>query len=316
MLNVVLSAVPGVGNGAVASTAHAIANQGSLFDLNGLVLPVLVIGATWYAVGLARLIRRAGNRRLLAMQGVAFAAGILVVAGSLLGPLDVASDQSFSAHMLQHMLLMLVAAPLFVLAEPFPALLAGLPRDWRVATNKARRKPFVQTAWHRLTHPGVTLVLYGVVLASWHVPRLYDVALRIEWVHAAEHLSFLAVAVLAWWVLLAQPRHHGLDLGRRVLYVFVLMLQGTALSAVYAFSERPWYEVYARSYPLGWSPLQDQQIGGVVMGVMCGIIYAGVAALLFLLWLAGEERAPGTAPRRAAPPMPPALRHVEGGPNA
>lgn len=316
MLNVVLAAVPGVGIGVAPSQAHAIANQGALIDLNGLVLPGLVIGSAWYAAGIVRLLRNSSTRRNLVAQGLAFGAGIIVVGVSLLGPLDAASDESFAAHMFQHMLLMLVAAPLFVLAEPMPTLLAGLPRDWRVTTNRARRKALVRQGWHRITHPGLTLVLYGAVLAGWHVPRLYDLALRSSWVHAAEHLSFLAVATLAWWVLLARPRHHGLDLGRRVLYVFVLMLQGTALSAVYAFSERSWYEVYAHSYPLGWTPLQDQQIGGVVMGVMCGIIYAGVAALLFLLWLAGEERAPGTAPRRAAPPMPPALRRIEGGPNA
>jgi len=316
MLSAVLSAMPGVGIAAAPSPAHAVVNQGALIDLNGLVLPGLVIGSAWYAVGFFRLLRRSPNRRNLVTQAVAFAGGTVVVGVSLLGPLDTASDESFSAHMLQHMLLMLVAAPLFVLAEPMPALLAGLPRDWRVAANRARRNHLARQGWHRITHPGVTLVLYGVGLAGWHVPRLYDLALNREWFHAMEHLSFLAVATLAWWVLLARPRHHGLDMGRRVLYVFVLMLQGTALSAVYAFSERPWYEVYSRSYPLGWTPLQDQQIGGVVMGVMCGVIYAGVAALLFLLWLAGEERPPGAAVRRAAPPMPPALHRAQGGPHA
>jgi cytochrome c oxidase assembly factor CtaG len=208
---------------------------------------------------------------------------------AIVSPLDPAAEVLFSLHMVQHLLLVLVAAPLLVLGAPD---VAGL---WALG-EKGRNR--VGRGWHRLVRrtEGVAggengVALLSVLIAAgtlwvWHVPDLYDTAVRREGVHAAEHLTFLLTALFFWAsVLRLRPRDH-LGNGVRIILVFFMAVQGSVLGALITFAQRPLYESHA-AIPAVWgiAPLADQQLAGLIMWVPPALLYIGVAAYLFVRWL-------------------------------
>jgi cytochrome c oxidase assembly factor CtaG/cytochrome c2 len=174
-----------------------------------------------YAVGVVRLWRRAGGRRGLPAWSVAAAAvGWLALVAGLGPPLALLADLRFAAHMGQHEILMLVAAPLLALGQPLLALLWALPPRARERVGGWVRRPGVRAGWHRLTAPFVVLLLQILVLAIWHLPGPFDLALRHDGLHAFQHLSFFLVAALFWWALV-HGRFGRFGYGAGVLVVFV-----------------------------------------------------------------------------------------------
>lgn len=247
--------------------------------LVGLALGVTVAA---YVVG----VRRAGGRGSLVTAGqqASFAGATGTLAVALLPPLAARAGDGLVAHMVQHVLLLVIAAPLLALASPLPTLLRALPggraaRLWRRVLRSHRRRWF--------TWVSVTLVLSSAVTVAWHAPDLYEAALHHEAVHALEHLSFLATDTAFWWSVGlggARPR------GAAVAVVFVAALPGTALGAALTLASTPWY----RDYP----SLPDQQLAGVVMWGFAGLAYVVAAAVVFGMWLRGVER---DTPARPAP---------------
>jgi putative membrane protein len=249
------------------------------------VVAGLLLAAVWYAAGFLRMHRRAALQRAVGAREVAaFATGMLVLAAALLPPLEAIGDDLFSVHMCQHLLLMLVAAPLLALGAPRVALAWGAPptRLWRLVPSR----------------PAVAFALHGLALWAWHVPMLYEAALANRAIHAAEHASFLATGVLFWWTLF----HRGYGLG--VLYVFGMAVQSTILGALLTFARAPWYTSHLGSTAAwGLTPLEDQQLAGLIMWVPGGLIYLAAALTLFGLWLnagAGPAPGPSTPARRPA----------------
>ena len=168
-----------------------------------LVISALVASAAIYAVGAVRMTRRAGAARPgMRRQALAHGAGLAVLALALLSPLDRVSDALFSAHMVQHELLMLVAAPLIVLGRPAAPLLWTLPRRWRVRTRRAAHRPALVWAWRVLTAPAVALVLHAAARWLWHVPAAFEAALADGAIHSLQHATFFGTAVLFWWTLI------------------------------------------------------------------------------------------------------------------
>jgi cytochrome c oxidase assembly factor CtaG len=212
-------------------------------------------------------------------QGWCFAAALATCAAALLPPLAAQADHSLVAHMVQHVLLLVVAAPLLALGAPLPTLLWALPargRRWasvpwrRALRSHARQWP----AW-----VAGTLLVASVVMVAWHAPALYEAALRHEALHALEHVSFLATATALWW---SVGVGSGRPKGAAVAVVFVAALPGTALGAALTLAGRPWYA--------GYPSLGDQQLAGVVMWGFAGLAYVLMAAVLFGAWLRGLER--------------------------
>jgi len=268
----------------------------------GVVLP-LAIGAWLHARGLRSLWRQAGTGHgIRRWQAWSAAAGWLVLVIALVSPLDALGGALFSAHMAQHELLMAVAAPLLVLGRPLVAILWALPPRWRRAAGRWAGARPVRSAWRALTRPSAAWALHAVAIWAWHAPRLYDAAVVRESVHALQHACFLGTALLFWWSLMHAPaarRRYGVA----VLYLFATAVHTTALGAVLALATHPLYPVYASTAAWGLTPLEDQQLAGLIMWVPGGVVYL-IAALGFMVaWLRRSEArsAPRAMPAGAQP---------------
>jgi putative membrane protein len=259
--------------------------------------PVVLIGlfaaAALYGQGVRRLWRGASPGRGIARwRVIMYATGIATLALALLSPLDAMADDLFSAHMVQHLLLISIAAPLLVLGSPIVALLWALPRPWRQLIRQWwGSRPMTRLAVGVLSAPAAVWILHALALAFWHVPGPYDWAIAHEGVHALEHLSFLATACLFWWIVLPGPGGRRLGYGLGVLYVTAMAVVMGIYGAVLTFAPTPWYQAYAdRTAAWGLTPLADQQLAGVIMWIPTSIVYLGAALWCFAEWLKVEER--------------------------
>jgi putative membrane protein len=255
------------------------------------LVAVVVFGALYWH-GVSIVWKRAGRDHVIhTWQVASFSGGLLTVPLALESPLDGLSAELFAAHMVQHLLLLLVAGPLLVLGAPLVPLLWALPEPSRRVLGAW----FLQAS--RLGRPAIAFALHSLAIWAWHVPMLYDAALSNRGVHVLEHVSFLGTAVLFWWAVL-YGRRVGYSSG--VLYVFGLALQSTVLGALLAFAPAPWYTAHAPT-TLGWgmTPLEDQQVAGLIMWVPGGAIYLAAALGLFATWLNGTSR-PAPEPDREA----------------
>jgi putative membrane protein len=248
----------------------------------------LLVLAWLYGRGTLALWRLAGRGRgVRPWQVVTFGAGLLALAVALVSPLDALSEQLFWAHMVQHLLLIAVAAPLIVLGGPLLPLLWAWPRPVRLAMGRARTRarPLLGLA-HVASHLPVAFGLHSLALWVWHTPRLYEGALHNGPLHATEHLVLLGTGLLFWWAACGGLARAGRGPGAGVLYVFGLAAQCTGLGALIAIASRPWYPVYAATAPAwGLSVMDDQVIAGSIMWVPAGLVYLAYALVLLGAWL-------------------------------
>jgi cytochrome c oxidase assembly factor CtaG/cytochrome c2 len=251
----------------------------------GIVLP-LAVSAGLYVLGARALWRSAGaGRGVRPLPAAAFAVGWLVLALALVSPLHRLGETLFAAHMVQHELLMALAAPLLVLGHPLVPFVWALPRTWRRAVGTWAAAEPVRAGWAALTHPVVAWCLHGIAIWVWHLPSLYQASVEHEAVHAWQHASFLGTALLFWWTAL-RPRAGRLGTPVAVIALFTTALHTSLLGALLAFSARVWYPIYgASTAPWGLTPLQDQQLAGFVMWIPAGLAYAVAALGLLAGWL-------------------------------
>ncbi|HEX8669051.1 MAG TPA: cytochrome c oxidase assembly protein [Allosphingosinicella sp.] len=271
--------------------APALAHEGlqAGWTLDLWVTGPLTLSAVLYTIGFARLWTRSSHGRdSLRRSGLLFAAGWLVLAAAVVSPLHEAGERSFTMHMIEHEILMLPAALLLMASRPGAAMLWGLPTRARAAL--ARIASSGKGLWRFLTDPVIATGLQIVALWGWHVPALFDRALESDGWHIAQHLSFLATALLFWWAM-AHGRAGRGGYGTSAMCLFLTSLVGGALGALMAFSASPWYARYAAMgmTPAGLSPAEDQQLAGLVMWIPGGLFH-GAAALFFLYkWLKASE---------------------------
>ncbi len=269
--------------------AHGLGTPGSA----SLWLPLsLAAVGLLYAWGLYALWRRAGvGRGVPVWRALAYFAGVEVLTFALT-VLDGRADTFFAWHMVQHLLLITVAAPLLVLGTPLYVLAWVLPLAWRRRAARAwHRAPVLRSLWAWLGHPVTVWLLATVVFWAWHVPPFYEAAVRDDRLHALEHLSFVVTAALFWWVALQPQGRRSLSLGVGVVYLFVTALQGSLLGALLVFARAPLYAGYAgRALAGGRDPLTDQQLAGLVMWIPSGVVYLSLAAVFFVRWLRDEEQ--------------------------
>lgn len=210
-----------------------------------------------------------------------FWGGIAALVLALVSPLDRLGDTLFSAHMVQHLVLIGVAAPLLVLAEPLPPMLRALPRRGRrAAARVGRRGGALRRLLQLLVVPGWALLFHLAALWAWHLPGPYQLALRDQGVHVAEHVSFMVTALAFWWAVL-RPLRSGRGEGAAVALAFVAIVQCGVLGALITFASHPWYPAHglgARAW--GLTLLEDQQLAGLLMWVPAGIPYLWVALLV------------------------------------
>lgn len=263
------------------------------WTLSPSVLLPLALAALLYAIGLARLWRRAARGRAQLRRGaILYALGWLSLTGALVSPLHEAGERSFTPHMIEHEIIMLVSALLFVAARPGVPLLWAMPDGVRQRLAGAGR----WTLWRVLADPFVATALQSALIVAWHAPSLFDRALRNEGWHIAQHISFLVAALLFWRAMLyARPGRGGAFVAAACL--FVTSMIGGGLGALMSFAHSPWYEAYASlgMTPSGLTPEQDQQLAGLVMWVPGGL-YHLAAALWFLGRAVGESGENAVAP--------------------
>lgn len=200
--------------------------------------------------------------------------------------------------MIEHELLMLVAAPLLVLARPLGSMVWAFPAAARRTLGAAGRSPWVRAPWTALSAPVTATLVQAAVLWPWHAPGLFDLALGYEPWHIAQHLSFLISALFFWQAMLA-PRRGGIGLA--AVCLFATSLVAGALGALMAFSQSPWYGRYALlgMAPFGLTPTEDQQLAGLLMWIPGGLVHAGAA--LALIGLALRDSQTTTAETPVAP---------------
>lgn len=223
---------------------------------------------------------RARRRRDAALAG-----GLAALALALFSPVHSASASLLSAHMVQHLLLILVAAPLLVLGRPGQAMLMALPRAfrrWAIAPGLARAT--YRTA-RRLARPVPAWIVFTIALWAWHLPAAYGAAVRSDPIHSVEHLCFLSTAMVAWSVVLRERRGEGLGALGRALFLLATAAQSGLLGALLLFARAPLYAVHGLG-PASWglTPLQDQQLAGAIMWIPPGAVYLVVSAALLLRW--------------------------------
>jgi cytochrome c oxidase assembly factor CtaG len=251
------------------------------------ILTPLQVSASLYAAGVFVLWRRAGwGRGIRPWQVTAYVFGWLTLAAALVSPLHWLGEHLFTFHMIEHEIVMVLAAPLIAAARPLGALLWGLPKRLRISLGLLLRTRPAAQLWRVLTRPLYATVLHGVAIWIWHAPFLFDAAVTHVSVHRLQHLSFLLTALLFWWSLIRRA-----DYGVAVGHLFVTMLHTSILGALMALAPRVLYQIQtADALHWGLTPLEDQQVAGVMMWVPAGTVYAGAALAFAALWISQSDR--------------------------
>lgn len=260
--------------------------------LLGLLLTLFLYGR-----GVWALWQRAGVGRGITWRQIGlFGLGVAALVIALLSPLDALSTALFSAHMVQHMVLLYVAPLLLMVGAPPVLLVWAMPRPWR--------RPFMgwwrQSVWHRLwqrlctwlLHPLVIWGLFGLVLWFWHAPLFYQAAVVDRRIHVLEHSTFFGVAWLFCWLLVDTWRRQSYTYALVLLIIFTTALHSGMLGALLTFAAIPLYPIYENGVAQwGLTLLADQQLAGVIMWIPVGFFYLVAMLLLVARWLQEMEQA-------------------------
>jgi len=238
----------------------------------------------------SRVHRRAGGEPLGRAKPTVLAIALITLFLSLNGWLhDLSDSYLFSAHMVQHLVLALVVAPLLIMATPGWMLRPALA--WRGVGAVAR--------W--LTAPAHCFVIFNVVLAAWHLPPMYEYAMAHHAIHIVQHLCFMTAAVLMWWPVLSPlPELPRLSYPGQMLYLFLLSIPMSLVAVCIGYADHvlyPWYASAPRIW--GITPMQDQMIGSLIMWIPGGLFFFAIISVVFYKWqqVDGDETTAGAQVR-------------------
>jgi len=231
----------------------------------------------------ARVERKREGQRPTRRQAWALAGGLVTMFFALNGPLHDLSDYDlFSAHMIQHLVLIFLVAPLLVLGTP----------GWML--RPALRVPGVGPVARWLTRPTICFAVFNVMVAAWHLPGPYNLAMAVHPVHIVEHLMFMATAVLMWWPFLSPlPELPRLAYPGQMLYCFLMSIPMSIVAIYITMADHVLYPAYEMA-PRVWglTPLEDQQLGGLIMWIPGGLVFYVVMSIVFFKWSQrGEDHA-------------------------
>lgn len=274
------------------------------WDLRPEVILVLGLAGFIYLNGWRRLrhqtrLRSGGNPQSNLVSGWKLAlywGGLLTVAIALMSPVDILSSQLLFMHMTQHLLLTMVAVPLLLIGNPFPVLVWGLPKQARrPVSGLLNERSSFRRVLAKITSPGIAWMLYVCALIGWHDPKLYNLALRNQFVHDLQHLSFFLTTMLLWWHILAvAPRfHRSLTVGQRIVYTISVVPVNMLIGVVIAFATAPIYTYYV-DVPrlLGLGVLEDQMIAGILMWIPGSEMFFWVGLIVLTQIVNAEAKKP------------------------
>ncbi len=268
------------------------------------VLVGLALSAILYVRGWLRL-QRTAPHRFPAWRLQCFLAGLATLFLALASPLDAFASFLLSVHMVQHLLLTMVAPPLLLLGAPYLPILLGLPRRFASeALGPFLKWPALKALGGFLTHPVVAWSLFCLSNVAWHFPAFYELALRSPFWHRVEHACFLGTALLFWWnVVLPFPARARFPRWTVIPYLLLADFQNTALAAFFSFYDRVIYPTYATAPRVsGLSALADQSAAGAIMWVPGSIAFLFPCGLIAVEFLSRKKSAPAPPPRRPTPP--------------
>lgn len=208
-------------------------------------------------------------------RALSFVLGLLTIFLSLNGPLhDISDYYLFSGHMVQHLVLTIVAPPLLLIGTP----------GWMF--RPALKVPAINAVAKRITTPIAAFTIFNVVLAAWHLPPLYNTAMYSHEVHIIQHLMFMTASVIMWWPMLSPlPELPRLSYPGQMLYSFVMTLPMTVISIYIVYADHVLYPAYASAPRLwGLSPLEDQRLGGLIMWIPGGLFFYLITSVIFFKW--------------------------------
>jgi putative membrane protein len=275
---------------------HHVRDLPYTWGLDPVVLISLALSGWLYVWGVRRLWRGAGTSHgIKQWEAAAYLTGWFAMLVALVSPLHPLGEVLFSAHMTQHELLMLVAAPLTVLGKPVIAFLWALPLGWSRALGRAAKTPWFENIWRFITKPLNAWVIHALSLWVWHAPVLFQATLSSNLVHTIQHIFFLGSALLFWWALIHGPRG-AKGYGVATLYVFTTSVHSGVLGALITFASSVLYPAYSKTtFSWGLTPLEDQQLGGLIMWVPAGLVYIVAGLALCAGWIRESE---GSASKR------------------
>ena len=256
---------------------------------------LVAAGVAWVLL-VARIGRMHPGHPVPILRTAAFLGGLGAIAFALLSGIERYDTTLFSIHMVQHLLLLLVAAPLLALAAPVTQLLRAASPAWRRRIVGLLHSGPIGA----LGHPVVAWVTFTLVMWVSHFSPLFDVALENQLVHETEHLAFLGAGLLFWWpVVAADPARRRLSYPVRALYLLLQMPPSSFLGMLITFANAPLYAHYATlGSPYGIDALADQQVAGGIMWLAGDVVFIAAILVVVAAWMRHEERDTSAAERR------------------
>lgn len=281
-------------------TVPAAAQTGHFSQLgwnwNPWILASLTLAVFAYIRGLLRLNSAVRARLFGKFRYAAFTAGIVTLFSALISPFDTLDDQLFSAHMVQHLLLLMIAPPLLIFGRPALACLWAFPLPARRVIGRVWIRSGLKHVVHALMSPLFVWLLCSAVLWFWHLPRPYGWALGSESVHAFEHVCFFVTSLMFWSLVLEPLGRRRMDYGSTLLFVATFGVQTGLLGALLTFAGRPLYAAHlSTTAAWGLTPLEDQQLAGLIMWIPASLIHLTALGVLFVVWMHTAERQAITA---------------------
>ena len=255
------------------------------------IIPIVLLGVV-YANGLRRWTDR--TRAHPWWRTALYYSGLLVLLLSVESPLDRLGEHHFSMHMIQHEMVVMAAAPLLLLGAPTTPMLRGMPRWLRLGVvRRLAKRDEVRWTYRQVTHPLLAVVVISATFWLWHLgPGWYDAALEDDVIHDLQHFNFWIAGVLLWWNIVdPKPLQSRLAYIPRMLYVFAAGVPKHFLGAILTFAEEPLFDTYLTVRPLiALDPLEDQQLGGLIMWVPSVMMHLVTMGIIFAIWAQKSEQ--------------------------
>lgn len=301
MLMIVLRAFALLAGSASFAHAHSDSDADSAATLQYLQAVMVTLATLVYAFGVYRIRRSVGKDRVVShLQTFSFGWAAILFIVALSSPVDTITDSLFSAHMAQHLVLMLLVPPLAVWSRPLVVGFWALPREAQKSISKSRCYRLLRAPMKWLMQPLVVAALFLGTFSFWHLPRPYAWSLANEWIHAFEHLTFLVTAIMFWELVIEPSGRRRMTYYTTIVYVAAIAVLSGLPGALMILSPVALFTAHTSVLAVwGLTPLEDQQIAGLIMWIPAGLFFIIPIAVLFMkaIYMSPASRPPVSVER-------------------